>query len=231
MQAVLPRSQSLLSHPCELLRALLTAGLTIHFEEETTVDAERFDDLLRFVTLGASRRGVLAVLAGGLLVTLPLAQDGGNAEARNKKKRQRKKKQKQQPIPAIPATPPADCIPNCGGNTCGGDGCGGSCGGCGANQACQDGACVCACPAGRLCLSNGSCATVCDELADCATGCSCNGPNIEGTKTCAAPGFTCEGFPQVCADTAACPSGQTCQLSGCGQGGSVENRCVPLCAG
>ena len=174
------------------------------------MESIRFDALLRSVATKATRRGVLAGVIGGLLMALPFAEVGNDVEAKHKKQRRRRKKRK------TTSALPAACTPSCGSRTCGGDGCGGSCG---------------RCTAGQACLPNGSCATVCDELADCATGCSCNGANIEGMKTCGAPGFTCEGFPQVCTGTAACPPGQTCTLTGCGQGGSIESRCIPLCAG
>jgi hypothetical protein len=172
------------------------------------MDTRRFDALTRTLTTSDSpRRTFLQVLGASALAAVVGRFAGEDAEARKKRKRKRKKKK-------TASAPPA-CAPNCGPKICGDDGCGGSCG---------------ACPGGRVCLSNGSCATVCDELADCADGCSCSGANTEGIKTCAAPGFSCEAFVQVCTGTAGCPPGQTCQGTGCGAGGSVENRCVPRCS-
>lgn len=189
------------------------------------MDNRRFDAFTKTLTTGDSpRRTILQVLGASALAAVVGRFAGEDAEAKKKRKRKRKKKKQA-------SKPPAVCIPTCDGRTCGDDGCGGSCGGCGSNQACQDGTCVCACPGGQVCLSNGSCATVCDELADCADGCSCSGANTEGIKTCAAPGFSCEALVQVCTGTAGCPPGQTCQGTGCGAGGSVENRCVPRCSG
>ncbi|MCA9515863.1 MAG: lamin tail domain-containing protein, partial [Myxococcales bacterium] len=44
--------------------------------------------------------------------------------------------------PGGPGDCAAACVPACGGAACGDDGCGGSCGSCGGEQVCDDGACV-----------------------------------------------------------------------------------------
>ncbi len=75
---------------------------TTHAEEESPMDTARFDAVLRSLSPGASRRGLLAALAGGLLVALPRALGVDEAEARKKRKRKKKK-----PLPpATPSPPP-----------------------------------------------------------------------------------------------------------------------------
>ena len=66
------------------------------------MDADRFDTLVRSVSTAASRRGVVAALAGSLLATLPLLF--GSSEVAAKKKR--KKKKKQPAVPSVPLAPP-----------------------------------------------------------------------------------------------------------------------------
>ncbi|MDQ3225244.1 MAG: hypothetical protein M3Q50_01250 [Chloroflexota bacterium] len=69
------------------------------------MDVERFEAVLRALSPAASRRGVLAGLAGGLLVSLPRALGVDEAAARKKGK----KKKKSPP----PAPPPLTCAQRC----------------------------------------------------------------------------------------------------------------------
>lgn len=115
-----------------------------------------------------------------------------------------------------------DCIPL---NACCDDD---DCDGCEVceNQTCVVSACCPKCPSGQECLSNGSCATVCVEQADC-TGCSggCSFASVEGPQHCIESVFACENIPQVCTSTSECPIGQHCQPTTCFD----EKRCFPLC--
>src|SRR4029079_5269174 len=101
-------------------------------------------------------------------------------------------------------------------------------GGCATTQVCQSGSCVCGCPAGQVCLGNGSCATACIG-SGCAAPCECGPPNIEGQQLCIPDLQSCAEIPLLCTRTTDCPPGQTCEATGCGPGGSVDRRCVPLC--
>ena len=76
--------------------------------------------------------------------------------------------------------------------------------------------------AGQQCLSNGSCAIVCGDAADCLFGCGCSDPNSEGARHCI--GGRLEPMPVPCTRTADCPRGFHCQ--GLGEGKTV---CVALC--
>jgi hypothetical protein len=144
------------------------------------MDPKRFDDLLRSLSSGASRRGLLTGLVGGLLAALPLAHSEEVAEAKRRRFKGRRRRRKHRRW----------CIPNCAGRTCGGNGCGGSCGYCGPGSVCRRGTCqpVCVpnctgktcggdgcggscgfCGNDRLCL-NGAC--VC-RVKDCGNGLCC----------------------------------------------------------
>jgi hypothetical protein len=56
---------------------------------ESTMNAARFDTLLRPLSAPASRRGALAALASGLLAVGPLARGGQEAEAKKKHKKKK----------------------------------------------------------------------------------------------------------------------------------------------
>jgi hypothetical protein len=197
------------------------------------MDHNRFEGLARALGAAVSRRSLGRGLAGGGLAVL------GPIRADAKKKRRKKKKTTQTTSPPPPASQQASCTPNCAERTCGSDGCGGSCGTCGANQVCQGGTCclpesrsatcagrcgtwtntcgqpvVCStCPAGQQCLSNGSCAIVCDDNADCTGGNGCSNPSVEGARHC----ITQTLLPLVpCPSTADCPPGSHCQDIGFG---------------
>lgn len=79
------------------------------------------------------------------------------------------------------------------------------------------------------CLNNGSCGRICTiPSAPCPNGCYCSNFTVEGPQHCIlAP--PCSDMPQTCASTTECPLGQQCQHTVCGPGGSLSNRCVPLC--
>ena len=149
-----------------------------------------------------SRRDILRGLAGaGLGLGLGSLRLADAASAKNKKKGKKKSKTKDTQ---------QHCAPNCAERTCGNDGCGGSCGACGISQVCHGGTCcvpesrsatcagrcgtwtnncgqriACAtCPTGQQCLSNGSCAIVCDDNADCTGACNgCSNASLEGSGT------------------------------------------------
>ncbi len=121
-----------------------------------------------------------------------------------------------------------ECVPQCDGRDCGADGCEGFCGanagGCGENQACEEGVCRDLCvPAceGRDCGGdgcNGTCGDGCegDELCNdgvCEAACV---PACEGVE-CGGDG--CEG---ICRE---CDEGFFCQEGRC------EAECVPACEG
>jgi hypothetical protein len=110
--------------------------------------------------------------------------------------------------------------------------CGGRCGTrtntCGKRVSCP------ACPAGRVCLANGSCALDC-AAASCSNQgggfCTCPGSaNPEGIRACIRRVAGCDRIPVVCERTEDCPLGQHCQLINC-DGGAEPNtkRCMALC--
>jgi hypothetical protein len=71
---------------------------------------------------------------------------------------------------------PEACVPQCGAAVCGDDGCGGTCGTCGADETCADGACVSECAA---CMESGCAWELsrcdanweCPALMQCLSGC------------------------------------------------------------
>jgi hypothetical protein len=194
------------------------------------MDGSRFDALARSLTTARSRRRALTGLVGGTLSLLGVAEIAG----RHKKK---KKRHSSSPPPSPPPPPSPTCTPNCAGKVCGDDGCGGSCGvACTGGNTCHNGTCVCfpgttACPANQVCLSNGTCATVCQTDGNCNADCTCNGfPSAEGPRYCTAD-TTCGDVPQVCTTANDCPRGQACQGTNCDGIPSDVKRCVPLCGG
>jgi hypothetical protein len=82
------------------------------------------------------------------------------------------------------------------------------------------------CLAGEVCLANGSCAVTCTQSTDCASGCFCGSPSLEGPRHCtSALLFVCASLPE-CSGTAACPVGSHCEQTDCL---GNPNRCIPLC--
>ncbi len=140
------------------------------------MDDRRFDDLLRSLATGMSRRGVLAGLSGGLLAALPgiaAADRDDRRDRRGKKRRHRKGKGNNGlPPPAPPCVDRKDCPP---GLVCNGGVCGEcptpqvSCGGAGEN-------CFCATPpmgGSRTCAQSapqafGTNCSVCPANTTCA---------------------------------------------------------------
>ena len=181
------------------------------------MDASRFDALSRFFSDGTSRRRMMRLLGGltlgGAFTALPFVDV--LAKKKHKKKKKCKKSQRKCGKKCLPATScctTADCD-NC--ETCQG-------GACVANACCPE------CPGDQVCLDNGSCAQACSGET-CPTDCNCSFDTTEGANNCVQSGGTCEAFPQVCTSTAECATGQQCQQTTCGSGGSFENRCWPLC--
>jgi hypothetical protein len=192
--------------------------------------------MTRFLGAAASPRGFGRAPAGGGIGAL-FGSAFGTLDVDAAKKKRGKKRTKK------------TCQRNCADRTCGNDGCGGSCGTCGTNHVCHGGTCcvpdsrgatcggrcgtwtnncgqpvACAmCAAGQQCLSNGSCAVVCDDNADCSgTGCNgCSNPSIEGARHCISGPFS----PDVlCTTTLDCPPGSHCQDIG-----AASNFCIRLC--
>lgn len=91
---------------------------------------------------------------------------------------------------------------------------------------------TCTCAAGRDCLSNKSCARNCAGGGQCGSGngCWCSGL-IDGGQYCLSGQPKCNEIPEVCGSTADCPVGHACIRTGCGAGGTISNRCFPLCQG
>jgi hypothetical protein len=196
------------------------------------VDADRFEDLIRSFPLATSRRGVLAGLTSGLLAVAPFGL--GSEDAATKKRKHKKKKKKKR------------CTPSCSGKVCGDDSCGGLCGRCDATQTCQGGNCACPagtkpcggacvpsaaccpiCNVGQSCLGNGSCATVCDELADCPCADAECALSTEGTRHCTLP-MAAGNCQTLCDSSADCPPGRQCQEFA-SEICPPFQRCVALC--
>jgi hypothetical protein len=106
------------------------------------------------------------------------------------------------------------CVPESRSTTCGGR-CGDRINNCGQTIGCPT------CSGERACLSNGSCAHVCDP-GGCPDGCNCSLASTEGPSHCIANGGT---LGQTCTSTAECPHGQHCQEIQM----SAERHCVGLC--
>lgn len=186
------------------------------------MDSDRFDALSRTLTAHHSRRAALGVLlAGGLaaLLGLPPEEAGAHNPIAACKRlpdlRQRRRCTRQ--ARAHYRT----CHPEPRTTTCRGR-CDTVRNRCGTKVFCR-------CPAGSICLGNGSCTFTCKT---CPPRCDCHPySEIGGNETCFPPnGFTCEDSPQSCVSTADCPVGRACQRTGCLPGiAPYVYRCVPLC--
>jgi hypothetical protein len=189
------------------------------------MEVRRFDTLARQVGAAETRRGLLGRFGGtalGALVASGLIGDDTQARKKGKKKKGKKCKGGTKKCGKT-------CIPTT--NCCSAADCNAA-----ACETCQKGTCVAsasaccpACPGGQQCLSNGSCATLCREQEECTSG-GCLGSCVIGDEGPYCTGLidSCEEIQQ-CASTAECPTGQHCQLTPCGPGGTGEHRCFPLC--
>jgi len=136
------------------------------------MDAEHFDTLILSFTTRASRRGVLAGLASGLLAVAPLALGGDAAEAR-KKRRKKKKRKPTRTCKSGTERCQGQCLPRCPSGqvrnplTCG---CcqsnNGTCNPPGFNADCCSG--ICTRQEGYFCSGRGI-AESCDFSAQCAS--------------------------------------------------------------
>jgi hypothetical protein len=87
----------------------------------------------------------------------------------------------------------------------------------------------CTCPAGKICLGNGSCDRTCGPNLPCPRDCICGPPSTEGPSVshCVPDTVSCFfNVIQPCASTVNCPVGQYCSPNVCGPG---QDRCVPVC--
>ena len=101
-----------------------------------------------------------------------------------------------------------DCTADCGGKQCGDDGCGGNCPpGCGANQTCESGACLCTaltcgsecCSAGQVCYADHCCSADCSGKDCGGDGCGDLCGTCPGSLTCDAGGRCgCSGDLSAC---------------------------------
>jgi hypothetical protein len=158
------------------------------------MDRDGFDDLTRAIIAGHPRRGLLAGLASGLLVLLPLAQTA-DVEAKKRRKKEKKKKSS------------SACTPKCAGKVCGNDGCGGTCGvPCTGGKVCQSGSCVC--PGSQqdcqgTCIPADGCCPSCSPGEECFSGTCVNlqGTCASGADSCQHPSFSCGGALCACRTT------------------------------
>lgn len=189
------------------------AQQSMSISRRSTMDASRFDHLVRTWAEAGSRRPLLGVLAGGI------AGLAGLTEAAGKRKKKitlclngqtitvPKKKKNSYLGQGATAGKCPPCVRRCGGKTCGPDGCGGSCGSCKGDKTCQGGTCACRageieCPA-NACLPGNS---VCCTDLDCAQypGRHClNGQCVVWQGTCPVGADTCIS-PQACSGSCAC---------------------------
>lgn len=177
------------------------------------MDSARFDALSRSLTDGSSRRGLLAMLASGLLAALPLRPFGEGAEAKKKKGKKKKKKKGQDNTSQNPVSPPQPvCTPSCtGGRTCQGG--------------------ICACPGGtRLCEAEGECEECCSDV-DCCGQHSCppSSPTCLGNRTCS---VTCTDGVRNGSESDIDCGGVVCTRCGYGKICASSDDCAnALCSG
>jgi hypothetical protein len=190
------------------------------------VDSEHFDDIVRSLLSATSRRGVLATLCGGLVMSRFSALYDDEAIAKKKKKKKKKKKSPPPIPPPSPPSPPVSLPPpppppnfldicGIGFETCGNssDGC------CVAGQNC--------CPTAGTgingcCGFNQTCAgpNLCNPIC---TGSTDNRPCPNQDQCCSAQypeccpdnGGCCSAGFTVCCSTFCCRSGFHCGTSGC----------------
>jgi hypothetical protein len=223
------------------------------------VDGDRFEFLLRALTMTPTRRGVAHFLCGLGFAGLVRPDEADAKRKRRKKKGKKKSRNKMftqpppspEPVSSPPAAdepPPAPepplppCVGTCTGKTCGDDGCGVSCGACAGGSVCAGGQCVAACCAeGTSCLEEYcTCATGGGDFCSCPAGdVICNGAGccLAG-DACIAPIDVFDGERRTCF-TQTCHAGNdVCQneFAFCGSGPPGSCGCVthsdgsPLCA-
>ena len=167
------------------------------------MDPTRFDELTRSIvartTQTPTRRGLLAILAGGLLATVGLNRPETAA------------KHKHHHHHHGGGGGGGGCLPTCAGAECGSDGCGGSCGSCGEGQTCDGGLCVDGGGGG----GGGACDPPCGFNTVCADG-TC----VAAADICSGPTGICDADPTPCGTSA---TGETC---GCEQTVEGNNVCV-----
>ena len=207
------------------------------------MDAAHFDSLIRSLTTASSRRGALVAIFGGTLGLRGLAQPDaawaisgkckpmcaeckkckkGTCKTSNsgKKRCKQGKCRARAPGTPCPLTTGGICLKgicHCpGGLTT----CGGTCVDT-KSDAANCGTCGAACLANQVCLSNGSCATVCGS----GCGCSLTPASVEGPGYCGPLFLLCNQYPTPCTTTSECPQGQFCAnvSDTCG-----TDRCWPL---
>jgi hypothetical protein len=210
------------------------------------MDSARFDDLLRSLASGLSRRATLAALASGFAGAGSLTLPDADAEARNKHKRKHRRKQRRRKRNRKCKGGTQRCGKQCisRGECCGaclcqegdcvcpvsspfarpGDVCPGGqeCDGaeCGPDQTCSDGNCICTNPnfiaCGALCCNSNT------ELCEVTpTTTSCTG---EFGGSCPVTDFCNDSTFYACANN----SGQPPETCVCAEaiGGGLLNSCV-----
>jgi hypothetical protein len=168
------------------------AGGAAHFTEVCTMDASRFDDLLRSLSAMPSRRGIARAIAASALATPFVSLLALSDAAAKKKKRKKKNKKKRK----------ATCSDGRKNGSESDVDCGGSCPPCANGKSCT----------GRDDCEGGFCAN--GACAACATSEQCgiddNGPcfcepTVGGPKAC-----NQGGIPVEAESCEACPDGMRC---------------------
>jgi hypothetical protein len=169
---------------------------------DTLMEFDRFDEIIRTLTVSPSRRGLAGLFAAGLLTTIGWEQADDTAAKRKKKKKKKKCKPPCEECQACSkgkckakadGTPCAggvcedgrcdtDCTPDCQGKACGAnDGCGGTCrsGICPGDTTCVDGLCEFCIPdcQGKDCGTEDGCGGTC-QSGFCPEGAVCEGQCI-----------------------------------------------------
>lgn len=197
------------------------------------MESARFDALSRAAARLRDRRGVMRLLAAGVLGAGGLAALGLEAAAKHHHHGHGH---------GHGGGGGGGCIPNCAGAECGDDGCGGSCGSCGDGQTCDGGTCVgggCTPDCAGLECGDDGCGGSCGS---CGDGQTCDGGTcVGGGGGGCADGSPCSGnTPDCCGDTCVdtlgdpdncggcgnvCDDGQTCEAGLCSGGGGGGDQC------
>lgn len=219
-------------------------------ERSGQVDGSRFDEVVRLLGSGGSRRpllgaGLAALTAAGLSVAQPYDSEGKGKKGKKKKKKCKRNTKKcgKKCIPADQCCTSADCGNGgqCTGGKCscptGQKSCNGGCisqsaccttSDCGSAQTCVSGACTCP-------LETKVCGTECLPPEVC---CSLKCP---GEQTCVDGFCECESFLERpcpdgscvsgidCCDDSQCSAGRTCVDGICFCEGANAITCGELC--